>query len=169
MNEANRPAFLVGHPNWQRNQTRLLAHKAKTAGVLVSLLILACLALTGCTFPGSSKSSAGHICADKVLQSVVTNGAVEGLWKCLTPEFQAKLQSYATSGLINSADDAAFTNPSQGKPPGIMVTHFVGKANGVDLYTIIVQGPQGVVTLVMAIWVNLADKVDNFGIGSPIF
>lgn len=149
------------------HQASLLAHKAKSAGAVISILALAGLALSGCSLTGTT--SAGHGCSDKVVQSLTTNTRVNGLWNCLSRTFQDNLKSYYTAGLVNSVDDAVFTDPNFGKPAVIGV-HYVGHANGTDIYAVVVQSKsKGIETLVLVIWVQPDGHVDNLGFGSPNF
>jgi hypothetical protein len=128
---------------------------------------IAVLSLAACST--SISSGPNLTCANKVVKEITTDKSVPGLWNCLTSKFQTTLKTYAATGLVISADDAVFTTGNNAAPP-VLSTKFVGQENGVDVYTVVFKGRDGLpTTLTATLWVDSSGKVDNLGIGIPIF
>lgn len=141
-------------------------------GSLVAPLALVAFALlltSGCAALGTKSAGSPTVCADKVVQSITTNAKVDGLYACLSKDFQNKIENYVAAGLLHSNDDAVFTDGTSAKPP-IIGTHLIGLANGVAAYAVIVQTSQsGEQTITLSIWLKPAPKVDNLAISGPLF
>lgn len=151
------------------NETARLVRRFDRVGLATFVAIVAlAFASAGCAGLIQRSSGAGPtVCSDKVVQSITTNKAVSGLWACLSPAFQTKLESYVAAGLLHSDDDSVFVDPTiKGTLP--ITSHLVGLSNGIAMYVILVQSQTaGLVTLSMSLWLNPAPKVNNFAITSP--
>lgn len=128
---------------------------------LVQALGAVALALVfsaACSF-GSVGQPSSHACADKIASAVTTGHNTPGLWNCLDPKLQASLNSLGLSG-----DSAfAFSNST------VISVHYVGEANGIDVYTVAAKTSSGIVSLALAVYVNSAGLVTNIGVATPAF
>ena len=126
--------------------------------VAVALLASACAAN-----PFAKSASNPHACPDLVVKAVVTNAAVKGMWNCLDTTLQNNLHAFGVEG------DGAFADGS-GKAPSIVSQSYVGRANGVDVYTVVVKASDGTLqTFVIAVWTDAAGKVSNLNVTTGAF
>lgn len=136
------------------------------AGYRTSLLALAftaVLALGACASPFSRSAPNNNVCADKAVQAITTNAPVKGLWACLSTSMQNNLHAYGHDG------DGAFSDGS-GQAPPVVATHYVGSANGVSVYTVVLRFNNGTLgTDVISIWTDGQNKVTNIGVDTGIF
>ena len=139
--------------------------------LLATFMTVAALVLvSGCSAPGTS-SGPNLTCANKVVQEITTNQTVSGTWACFTSKFQGTLSEYVSYGLLISADDAVFTDGTNTSNPNLVSTKYMGQQNGVDVYTVVVKGSDKTTlhTVTIMVWVDSSGKVDNVGIGIPLF
>ena len=143
---------------------------APRIGVAFAALACAALLASGCSLVGKSAGSVSPtVCADKVVHSITGNVKVDGLYNCLSADFQNKIKNYVAAGLLHSNDDAVFTDGTSAKPP-IIGYHLIGISSGVATYAVIVQSSaSGALTVTMTIWLKPAPKVDNLAISGPLF
>jgi len=101
--------LLVGHAPRHRSQASLLARKARVAGIAVSLLAVAGLALlSGCggsSSNGAAGTQVGEHCADLLAQAFSSSTPVPGAFACQNAAEQQNAQS---AGIKTDADIAAF-------------------------------------------------------------
>lgn len=124
------------------------------------------LSLAACAVPGSQQapSATALKCADKMAQATTTTTAVPGLWNCLTPAFQTKLDA---NGQGKSDSSLSI---------GVAIrTEFLGADSDFATYELIlnpaVAQQAGTKWVELTVWLDPAGsgRVDNVGVANPAF
>lgn len=130
---------------------------------LAALMVLAAVLASGC---GNASRAAGtsHACADKVAQATTTTAPVAGLWDCLTPDFQRKLDEIG----VGTKHDSVLSI-------GVATSYtFLGASPDFATYEIAIspqfqQQAGGVKTAEITVWLATGGLVDNVGVGAQAF
>jgi hypothetical protein len=132
-------------------------------------IFIAAVAAFGLVACGPVGSSGPDLtCANKVISEITTDKAVAGTWACLTPKFQSTLRDYVAAGALISADDAVFTDGTS-TPAPVVTSSYVGSANGVAVYTVVIKTNGTVETFSITVWLDSSGKVDNLNVTGPLF